>query len=46
MPYWSVGLTVAIMLAIYGIRHKRAAQINAPGLRKQDVNNPQSNDEG
>lgn len=37
MPYWAVGLTVTIMLAIYGIRHKNAAKINAPGLRNQDI---------
>lgn len=37
MPYWAVGMTVTIMLAIYGIRHKNAAKINAPGLRNQDV---------
>jgi hypothetical protein len=37
MPYWAVGLTVAIFLAIYGIRHKNASKINAPGLRDKDV---------
>ena len=37
MPYWAVGLTVAISLAIYGIRHKNANRINAPGLRDVDV---------
>ncbi len=41
MPYWSVGLTVTIFLAIYGIRHKNAAKINAPGLRDADVGQPQ-----
>ena len=39
MPYWAVGLTVAIFLAIYGIRHKNASNIQAPGLRDEDVNN-------
>ena len=37
MPYWAVGLTVTIFLAIYGIRHKNAGKINAPGLRDSDV---------
>lgn len=37
MPYWAVGLTVAIMLAIYGIRHKNANKLQAPGLRDSDV---------
>jgi hypothetical protein len=37
MPYWAVGLTVTIFLAIYGIRHKNAAKIQAPGLRDVDV---------
>lgn len=37
MPYWAVGLTVTIFLAIYGIRHRNATRINAPGLRDQDV---------
>jgi len=37
MPYWAVGLTVTIFLAIYGIRHKNAARIQAPGLRDKDV---------
>lgn len=37
MPHWSVGLTVTIFLAIYGIRHKNASRINAPGLRDKDV---------
>lgn len=37
MPYWAVGLTVTIMLAVYGIRHKNASRINAPGLRDSDV---------
>ena len=37
MPYWAVGLTVTICLAIYGIRHKNAASIQAPGLRDKDV---------
>jgi len=37
MPYWAVGLTVTIFLAIYGIRHKNASRINAPGLRDGDV---------
>lgn len=39
MPYWAVGLTVTIFLAIYGIRHRNASRINAPGLRDQDVTN-------
>ena len=37
MPYWAVGLTVTIFLAIYGIRHKNAAKLAAPGLRDKDV---------
>ena len=37
MPYWAVGLTVTIFLAIYGIRHRNASKINAPGLREKDV---------
>ena len=37
MPYWAVGLTVTILLAIYGIRHKNASKIQAPGLRDKDV---------
>ena len=37
MPYWAVGLTVTIFLAIYGIRHRNASKINAPGLRDKDV---------
>lgn len=37
MPYWAVGLTVTIFLAIYGIRHKNASKLNAPGLRDSDV---------
>lgn len=37
MPAWAVGLTVAIFLAIYGIRHRGASKIRAPGLRKEDV---------
>lgn len=37
VPYWWTGLAVAISLAIYGIRHRNANRINAPGLREQDV---------
>ena len=37
VPYWWVGLAVAISLAIYGIRHKNAAKISAPGLRETEV---------
>lgn len=37
MPYWAVGLTVTIFLAIYGIRHRNAARLRAPGLRDEDV---------
>lgn len=37
MPYWAVGLTVTVFLAVYGIRHRNASKINAPGLRKKDV---------
>lgn len=37
MPYWAVGLTVTILLAIYGIRHKNASRLSAPGLRDSDV---------
>lgn len=40
MPYWAVGLTVTILLAIYGIRHKNASRLQAPGLRDEDVNTP------
>lgn len=36
MPVWAVGLTVTICLAIYGIRHRNAANIQAPGLRESD----------
>jgi len=43
MPYWAVGLTVTIFLAIYGIRHKNASRIQAPGLRDKDVNDAPSN---
>lgn len=37
MPYWAIGLTVTIFLAIYGIRHKNASKLNAPGLTDKDV---------
>lgn len=37
MPAWAVGLTVTIFLAIYGIRHRNASKIQAPGLRDKDV---------
>ncbi len=37
MPYWAVGLTVAVFLAIYGIRHRNANRLAAPGLRDRDV---------
>ncbi len=37
MPYWAIGLTVTIMLAVYGIRHKNASRLAAPGLRDTDV---------
>ena len=37
MPYWAVGLTVTIFLAIYGIRHRNASRIASPGLRDKDV---------
>ena len=37
MPYWAVGLTVTIMLAVYGIRHKNASRLAAPGLTDKDV---------
>jgi hypothetical protein len=40
MPYWAVGLTVTVMLAVYGIRHKNASKIQAPGLRDGDVPAP------
>lgn len=40
MPYWAIGLTVTIFLAIYGIRHRNASKIRAPGLRDEDVNAP------
>ena len=42
MPAWAVGLTVAICLAIYGIRHRNASKINAPGLRDKDVDGGKS----
>lgn len=45
MPYWAVGLTVAIMLAIYGIRHRNANKINAPGLRDRDTQPEKGNDQ-
>ena len=44
MPYWAVGLTVAIFLAIYGIRHKNASNIQAPGLRDKDVGDGSKSD--
>lgn len=37
MPAWAVGLTVTIFLAIYGIRHRNASKIQAPGLRDKDA---------
>jgi len=37
VPYWWSGVVVTLALAIYGIRHKNAQRINAPGLRKQDI---------
>lgn len=37
MPYWAVGLTVTVMLAIYGIRHRNASKLQVPGLRDSDV---------
>lgn len=37
MPYWAIGLTVTVFLAIYGIRHRNASRISAPGLRDKDV---------
>lgn len=37
VPYWWTGLAVTISLAIYGIRHKNANKISAPGLRNKDV---------
>ncbi len=37
VPAWWVALAVAISLAIYGIRHRNAARINAPGLRDEDI---------
>lgn len=37
MPLWAVGLTVTIFLAIYGIRHRNASRLQAPGLRDEDV---------
>ncbi len=40
MPYWAVGLTVTICLAIYGIRHKNASKLQVPGLRDRDVEPP------
>lgn len=46
MPYWAVGLTVTIFLAIYGIRHVNASRINAPGLRDKDVSDVGSNSPG
>lgn len=42
MPYWAVGLTVTIFLAIYGIRHRNATRIAAPGLRDKDVESVKS----
>lgn len=40
MPYWAIGLTVTIFLAIYGIRHKNASKLQAPGVRNEDVDSP------
>ncbi len=37
MPYWAIGLTVTIMLAVFGIRHKNASRLAAPGLTDRDV---------
>lgn len=37
MPYWAVGLTVTIFLAVYGIRHRNANRLATPGLRDRDV---------
>ncbi len=37
MPYWAIGLTVTIMLAVFGIRHKNASRLAAPGLKDKDV---------
>ena len=37
MPPWAIGLTVTIMLAVYGIRHKNASRLAAPGLTDKDV---------
>ena len=44
IPSWWVGLTVAISLAIYGIRHKNANRIAAPGLKDADVNSVKETD--
>ena len=44
IPAWWVGLTVAISLAIYGIRHKNANRIAAPGLKDADVNSVKRSD--
>jgi hypothetical protein len=46
MPYWAVGLTVTICLAIYGIRHRNAEKLNAPGLRDKDVTSGTPSDNG
>lgn len=43
MPYWAVGLTVTIFLAIYGIRHVNANRLQVPGLRDKDVANEGTN---
>lgn len=43
MPYWAVGLTVTIFLAIYGIRHRNANRIASPGLRDRDVESVRPN---
>lgn len=37
VPFWWVGLTVTLALAIFGIRHKNADKISAPGLRDAHV---------
>lgn len=42
MPYWAVGLTVTIILAVYGIRHRNATKLRAPGLRNEDVDRDNS----
>lgn len=37
MPLWAIGLTVLIFLAVFGIRHRNADRLQAPGISDEDV---------